>query len=135
MRNSPGEDLAHGALLLRSMRQTVRRGRFPWARRQTVLSGRLFRYVRPQVRWLLPRHHGKLHLRPQQPVAPRLFCLQGKDRSLGFAVAVPWVRELLPKKWRLIGMFRWRYNLFCHPVSFLSSFTGQNVRWFFNYRL
>lgn len=64
MRDRTGQDLAHGPLLLRPMRQAIRRGRLPWARRQTFLSRRLLRLVRSQVRSLQSGHHGKLHFRP-----------------------------------------------------------------------
>lgn len=50
MRNRVGKNLAHGALLLRPVRQTVWRGGLPRARRKAVLPGGLLRHVRPEMR-------------------------------------------------------------------------------------
>lgn len=78
MCDSPGEDMAHGTLFLCSMRQTVRRGGIPRARRSPVLSRRLLRHVRSQVRRMQSAHNGKLRVCPINSMAFQLLRMQGK---------------------------------------------------------
>lgn len=80
MRDGPGEDLAHGALFLRPVRQTVRRGWVPRAGRPPVLPGRLLRHVRAQVRRMHAAHNGELRVGPVHAVALHLFRLPSKSR-------------------------------------------------------
>jgi len=77
MRDSPGQNLASGPLLLRAMRKQVRRRRLPREERQGLLRQGLLQHVRAQVRGLQRAHHGELHLRPQRPVARRLLRVSG----------------------------------------------------------
>ncbi|CAB3359740.1 Hypothetical predicted protein [Cloeon dipterum] len=77
MRDRTGQNLAHGALFLRAVRQAVRRRGIPREGRQALLQGRLLRHVRAQVRRMQPGHHGELHFGAQHAVASRLLCLQG----------------------------------------------------------
>lgn len=88
MRDGAGEDVAHGALLLRAVRPAVRGGRVPRARGQALLPRRLLRHVRAQVRRLQQAHHGELHLGAQHAVAPGLLRLQGAYRGRGEAAEV-----------------------------------------------
>lgn len=78
MRDGPGENVAHGTLFLCPVRQTVRRGGIPRARRSPVLSGRLLRHVRSQVRRMQSAHNGKLRVCPINAMAFQLFRVQGK---------------------------------------------------------
>lgn len=79
MCDRPGEDLAYGALLLRTVRTTVWRRRFPWAGRETVLPPRLLRDVRSEVQWLQSRHYGELYIGVELAMASGLFRLSGKE--------------------------------------------------------
>lgn len=89
MRDGAGHDLAPGALLLRPMREHVRRRRLPREGREAVLPRRLLQHVRAQV-WRLQRaHHGQLHLRPQRTVAPGVLRLQGKYRPFSSLPSCP----------------------------------------------
>jgi hypothetical protein len=76
-----GEDMAHGTLFLRPMRQTIRRGRIPRAGGTPVLQGRLLRHVRSQVRWMHSANNRELRFGLIHSVAFKLFRLQGKLRS------------------------------------------------------
>ncbi|CAA9994663.1 unnamed protein product, partial [Nesidiocoris tenuis] len=76
MRYRTGEDLAHRTLLLRPVRQTIRRGGLPREGRPAILPRRLLRHVRPQMRRMQPPHHGKLCFRPVDPMARRLLRMQ-----------------------------------------------------------
>lgn len=80
MRDRSGEDLAHRALLLRPVRQAVRRRGLPRARRQALLPRGLLRHVCAQVRWLQSGHYGELHIRVEQSMASGLLRLQGRCR-------------------------------------------------------
>jgi len=82
MRDCPGQDVASGPLLLRTMRQQVRRRRLPREERKGVLRQGLLQHVRAQVRGLQRAHHGELHLRPQRPVARRLLRVSGLPNAL-----------------------------------------------------
>lgn len=78
MRDGPGEDMAHGTLFLRPMRQTVWRGGIPRAGRPSLLPGRLLRHVRSQMRRMQPTDNGKLRVCTIHPMAFHLFRLPGK---------------------------------------------------------
>lgn len=78
MCNSLGEDVAHGTLFLRPMRQTVRRGRVPRAGGTAVLSGRLLRHVRAQMRRMQSSHNGELCVGTVHSMAFQLLRVQGK---------------------------------------------------------
>lgn len=75
MRHSFGKNLAHGSLLLCSVRKTIWGRRFSRTRRKALLSRRLLRHVRPQMRCLQQSHHGKLYFRSEFTVAPGLLRL------------------------------------------------------------
>lgn len=80
MCDGPGEDVAHGTLFLRPVRQTVRRGRVPRERGPSLLQGRLLRHVRSQVRRMQSANNGKLRLGPIRPMAFQLLRVQGKPQ-------------------------------------------------------
>lgn len=82
MRDGVGQDVASGPLLLRPVRQHLRRGRLPREGRKALLPQRLLQHVRPQVRRLQRPHHGQLHISSQRPVAPRMLRLQGLPTTL-----------------------------------------------------
>lgn len=88
MRDGPGQDMAHGTLFLRAVRQTVRRRRFPRTGRPAVLPGRLLRHVRPEMRGMLPAHNGELRVGPVHPMAFQLLRVPGKR-------AVPRIAQII----------------------------------------
>lgn len=78
MRDGPGENVAHGTLFLRPVRQTIRRRRIPRAGGTPVLSGRLLRHVRAQMRRMQSAHNGELRVGTVHPMAFQLFRVQGE---------------------------------------------------------